>query len=127
VPTWALPVVIVGLVVARLIAARQIAKGHRRFLWVYFAPMLAIAGAGVWAGLTLFGSNPAVGLIFSAASLVTFVLLFRIVMRTQPADASSPGELSGPWFDYLVWMALGAPFILVALLLVLAVTGGLNR
>ena len=89
--------------------------------------MLAIAGAGAWAGLTLFGSNPAVGIILSGVSLVTLVLLFRMVTRTQAADANSPGEPSGPWFDYLIWMALGAPLILVGLLLIVAVTGGLNH
>jgi formate hydrogenlyase subunit 3/multisubunit Na+/H+ antiporter MnhD subunit len=50
-----------------------------------------------------------------------------MVTRTQAAGASSPGELSGPWFDYLIWMALGAPFILVGLLLILAMMGGLNH
>ena len=67
------------------------------------------------------------GLILSAVSLMTLVLLVRMVTRTQVAGVSSPGELSGPWFDYLIWMALGAPLILAGLLLVLAATGGLNR
>ena len=82
----------------------------------------------MWAGFAIFGFNPVAGFVFSGVALVTLVLLVRMVARYQPTTApGSSGQLSGPWFDYIIWMALGAPFILVGLLLVLAVTGALNH
>jgi hypothetical protein len=123
----AFPILIVGLLAVRFLALRQVANGDRRFLWIYFTPFLAGSGAVVWAGVAVFGSAPLAGLAIVMVGVVTLALFVRSILAGQRSSAPSAGELSGPTFDYLIWMALGAPFILVGVLLLLALTGGLNH
>jgi membrane protein implicated in regulation of membrane protease activity len=73
----------------------------------------------------LLGDSPLLGFVLLALASVTLVLSVR---RTR-AELSPPDPdagLSTAEFDYLTWTMFAVPMILVALLLVLLVTGGLR-
>lgn len=66
----------------------------------------------------------AIGLgVIGVPSLVLYV---RMVRRraSDAGDFEEGGELSSPRFDYIIWMAIGMPFLMVGLLLLLLITGG---
>jgi hypothetical protein len=127
------PVLVVGIVVfailvaSRVIAARRAATGESRLVAVVFLPALVGGLVGVWAGIKVIGLNLPVGLILLAMGCVTTVLVARMILSRPDAASQlvSTGELSGPHFDYIIWIALGIPALLVLALAILAVTGGL--
>jgi hypothetical protein len=60
---------------------------------------------------------------------VTILLVARMMVAHREAakrPPSSTGELTGPSFDYLVWVALGVPMLLVLGLVILAIGGALS-
>ena len=120
--------VIANLVAVRLFAARQIGRGHHRFALVYFAPMLFAMIYIVWIAVGLWAISPLAAMGVGTLGVVSLALLVRLV-RGMASGAGNPatlGDLPSPAFDYIVWMAIGAPMVLVVALLLLLVTGGLN-
>jgi hypothetical protein len=63
--------------------------------------------------------------VVGGASLVLFVRVVR-EMASATRTTDPIGELTSPFFDYIVWAAISVPMVLVALLLVLLVTGALG-
>lgn len=62
---WAIGIALVaGLVAVRHVAMRRVARGDRRFLWLFFAPTVAVPAFVVWIALGMWGREPimAVGL-----------------------------------------------------------------
>lgn len=123
-----LAVVGIGLAGLFLWAIRNIAKGRRRFVWLVSAPALAGWIVVVWAASRVWGESPplAVGLIVIAVP--SFFLSVRRIRQqaAEPTAMRERGELSGAQFDYIIWMAIGLPFVLVAMLVVALITGGLS-
>ncbi len=116
------------VIVVRHLAVRRMVKGDRWFAWVYFAPTLMILGYLVWIAIGLWTTQPvaAIGLgVVGGASLVLFVRVVR-EMASATRTTETIGELTSPFFDYIIWAAIGAPMVLVALLLALLVTGALG-
>ena len=66
--------------------------------------------------------------------VVTVVLLVRVLLGSLSArdgttpDGTAPnGDLTGPYFDYVMWVALGVPMLAILAFAILAVTGALSR
>lgn len=112
----------------RHLAIRRVAKGDRRFFWLYFAPTLIIFTYLIWIAIGMWKVQPVLSIGIGLVAVVSLVLLARMIrgMATVGPSPESPGDLASPSFDYIVWMALGAPLLLVVLLLILLVTGGLT-
>ena len=80
-------------------------------------------------GLKVSGSSPPLGLVMLAIGGVTIALVLRMTVERRAAakrPPSSTGELTGPSFDYLVWVALGVPMLLVLGLAIVAIAGALS-
>lgn len=80
-------------------------------------------------GFTILGESLVGGVIALTMGGVALVLAARMVLvRRSPVDNPVPtGELSRPAQDYLVWLALGVPVLMVAVFVVIAIVGGLHR
>jgi hypothetical protein len=76
-------------------------------------------------GVRLLGDSPLMGFVLLAVGSVTLVLSVRRA-RAALSPADPDAGLSTEEFDYLTWTMFAVPMILVALLLVLLVTGGLR-
>jgi hypothetical protein len=116
------------LAVIRHFAARRIGQGHSRSVWLFFGPTIFLLAYPVWIAVRMWTTQPlgAIGLgLFSVATLLLFI---RMASQSahNPGAYTTTGELSGPAFDYIIWMALGAPLVLVVVLLLLLVAGGLR-
>jgi hypothetical protein len=99
-----------------------------RFARLIYLPALVGGIVVMWAGIRVAGSSLPVGLIILALGAVTTILVARMVLR-GPAAAKQQvanGDLTGPYFDYIMWVALGVPMLLVVGLVILAITGGLS-
>ena len=99
---------------------------------IYVLPIVGGA-AIVWAGVRLAATNLPVGLLLVAMGIVTVVLLVRVLLGSLAArDGSSPdgmtrnGDLTGQYFDYVMWIALGVPMLAILAFAILAVTGALS-
>jgi hypothetical protein len=77
---------------------------------IYVLPIVGGA-AIVWAGVRLATTNVPLGLLLIAMGVVTVALLVR--------------DLTGPYFDYLMWITLGIPMLAILAFAILAVTGAM--
>jgi len=126
---WVVGLLVVAAVFAvRQLAIRRVAKGDRRFFWLYFAPTLIIFTYLIWIAIGMWKLQPVLAIGLGLLAVVSLVLLVRMIrgMAMVGPPPESLGELASPSFDYIVWLALGAPMLLVVLLLILLVTGGLT-
>ena len=119
---------VVAVVLVRHFAAGRVARGDPQFVWLLFAPTLLVAFAMLWVSVTLLTVQPVLGLFVGVVSVIGAILLVRMVraMASPSESKAELGDVSGPAFDYIVWGAIGAPFILVVALIVLLITGGLG-
>ncbi len=120
---------VASLVAVRHFAARHIARGQGRFAWIYFAPTLLAMVCVIWIAVRMWAIQPLAAIALGLIGVPSLFLFVRVVRR-MASDAGAPdmiGNLSPPLFDYIVWMAIGIPFVLVAGLLLLLVTGGLGN
>jgi hypothetical protein len=127
---WVVGLVLVTVViVVRRLAIRRVAKGDRRFLWLYFAPTLIVFAYLIWIGIEVWRASPVVSIFMGLLAVVSLVLLVRMIRGITAAHPvqQKTGELSPPQFDYIVWTALGAPMLFVGVLLILLVTGALTN
>ena len=62
--------------------------------------------------------------MLAVVGAITLGLVVRLMRDRTTLRQAEIGE--GPYVDYLIWMAIGAPMLVVALLLVLAISGGLD-
>jgi hypothetical protein len=79
----------------------------------------------VWAGIRLVQAGatiPGVGVV--AVGLVTVALWIRSIRRDTDRTVLVSSDISQEGVDYLVWTALGVPFILIGLLLIWLMAGG---
>jgi hypothetical protein len=127
---WVVGLVVVTVViVVRRLAIRRVTKGDRRFLWLYFAPTLILSAYLIWIGIEVWRASPVVSIFIGLLAVVSLVLLVRMIRGIAAAHPvpQAADELSPPQFDYIVWTALGAPMLFVAVLLILLVTGALSN
>jgi hypothetical protein len=121
---------IVGIWIGvRLFAARRIAAGQGRFVWLYFAPMLLLMTYVLWISVGLWTTHPLMAVGIGLLGVPSLLLLARGV-RQMASDAGNPdaiGNLSSSFVDYFVWFGIGVPFVFVAWLLLLLVTGELGN
>lgn len=126
------PVVLVAvgliLVALYLWAARQVAMGRRRLIWVLSAPPLLGLLVMLWAAFRVWAASPLAGIGLVAIGVPSILLNVRRIRRqaSGPAEDEGAGELPSADFDYIIWVAIGMPFVLVVLLMLLLVTGGLS-
>jgi hypothetical protein len=78
-----------------------------------------------WAGLIVVGRFTLLGLAMFALAGIAFAFAARMLVARRMAKTPR-GELSSPAENYLIWVALGVPMLLVLGLLILAITGGLG-
>jgi predicted benzoate:H+ symporter BenE len=120
-------VLFVALVIfARTVIVRRSGTNDVDLNWIPFGSALFSGTLLTWAGLRTAATNLPMGLFILAMGGVTIALLARIVAASRAVRRPPVGELTGPSFDYLVWVALGLPMLIVALLAILAITGGLT-
>lgn len=111
-----------------LLAARQVAKGRRNFMWVLSAPQLLGLTVILWAAVRSWAVEPLLAIGLGVIGVPSLVLYIRMVKRRVSAsEFEETGELSSPHFDYIVWMAVGMPFLMVGLLLLLLITGAFGN
>jgi hypothetical protein len=117
------------LVVARHIAARRVAKGDRRFAWLFFAPTLLMFSYLLWISATMWRIQPLVSIGVGLVAAVSLVLLARVArgMATGRETPELLGDLRGPSFDYLIWTAIGLPMLMVVVLVILLATGAFTN
>jgi len=104
----------------------------RSIALIYVLP-IAGGAAIVWVGIRLATTNLPVGLLLVAMGVVTVALLVRVLVGSlsarddTTADGTTPtGDLTGPYFDYIMWVALGVPMLAILAFAILAVTGALG-
>lgn len=69
--------------------------------------------------------SPPTAVFAGLVGATSLILLVRVVRQTA-SSATAPdaiGELTSQGFDYIVWMAIGLPFLFVVFMLVALVTG----
>jgi hypothetical protein len=109
-------------------AARRIAAGQGRFVWLAFAPMALLMIYVLWIAVGLWATHPLIAVGIGLLGVPTLVLFTR-GMRRIAADAGNAdvvGNLSSSFSDYFIWFGIGVPFIFAAFLLVLLITGELE-
>ena len=118
--------IVVGLVVVRHLGARRFHAGDRRAVWLVFLPTLGFAGVFAAVGVMATLQIGPVGIPFVLIGITSLVLLFRAV-RSSAASTGAPGQEAalgeGPWFDYIIWGAIGVPFLCVLVIVALLITG----
>ena len=104
-----------------------------RLIALIYVPPIVGGAAIVWAGVRLAMTNLPVGLLLIAMGVVTVVLLVRVLLGSLSArdgttsdGTAANGDLTGPYFDYLMWVALGVPMLAILAFAILAVTGALS-
>ena len=97
-----------------------------RIVALVYIPAILGGAVTVWAGLRLATTSLLVGLPLVAVGAVTVVLVVRLMLgRLAAPDGTTPtGDLSGPYFDYIIWVALGVPMLVILALAILLITGG---
>ena len=122
--------IVVGLVVIRHLGARRFHAGDRRAAWLVFLPTLGFACLFVGVGVMVTIKAGPVGILVILAAITSLVLLVRAVGSSAAAtgtpgqDAAAFGE--GPWFDYIVWGAIGVPCLFIVVLVAMAIGGALS-
>jgi hypothetical protein len=91
----------------------------------------------IGASLKLLATSLPLGLILAATGVVTTVLLLRLIVpgpvAATPAGSDGDprfgpdGDVTGPAFDYIIWVALGLPMLMIVSLVVFVVIGALSR
>ncbi len=124
----AIVIVCVVLLAARQGAARRAANGDPRVGWVVAVPLLLGSLVVAWTGATVAAYNLPAGLAILAVAAVTILLLARAMRGVIQASIvnGQSGDMPEPWLDYLVWTMIGAPLVLAALLVVMAVANRLS-
>ena len=115
--------------VARRFAARQMARGRAQYIWLFFAPTLIGNIAIMGVGLYVTTKAVVVGVAIAVVSAVTFALQVRMLRRqavATPAELST-GDISPEALNYILWMAVGLPMLLAIGIVILALSGALNR
>jgi uncharacterized membrane protein YidH (DUF202 family) len=81
----------------------------------------------VWGGVrtVALGSAPMGILLFVFGGITAALAGRQLIRRVRSLDSGfeSSGELSKEEFDYLVWIALGLPVVIVLAVLVIVLTG----
>jgi hypothetical protein len=109
-------------------AARRIAAGQGRFVWLAFAPTALLMIYVLWIAVGLWATHPLMAVGIGLLGVPTLVLFTR-GMRRMAADAGNAdvvGNLSSSFSDYFIWFGVGVPFLFAAVLLVLLITGELE-
>jgi hypothetical protein len=111
-----------------IFAARQVAKGRRRFTWVFLAPGLFGLTYVVWIALRSWASQPLTAIVLGLVAVPSLLLFVRMArQRASDVLPSDPNwTLSSAHFDYIVWMAIGLPFVAVLGLIVLLIARALG-
>jgi hypothetical protein len=124
---WVGIALLAGLLVVRHFAARQVARGRRGFVWIYFAPTLAVIAYLVWVPAQMWAEQPLLAVGIGLMGITTLILAFRTIREMASGEGllDPKGGPSKPFEDYTVWMAI-APFLVVGVLILLLVTGGLD-
>ena len=106
-----------------IFAARQVARGRRRFAWVFFAPTLFVLVYAVWIALRSLAVQPTMAIVLGLITVPSLLLFIRMarhrasgVLVSDPTWKLSPAE-----FDYIVWMAIGIPLLAVIGLILLLI------
>jgi len=114
------------LVLVRHVAARRVAAGDGRFVWLGFLPSLLGCGALILIGARTAGASPILGLVMTAVGLVLLVSMIRAFARMSAVvSATPPGgditdALMGPLADVtLLWGVLLAVLALVAVVVLI--------
>ena len=117
-----------AFIVAMLWGARRSARGDTRFNWLFVVPLLAGGLVLIWAGTRVASANLGMGAVMVVTGAITVVLLIRGLRASpsSPMSAAHAGGLPEPWFDYLIWTAIGVPIVLAVLALVLAIAERYN-
>jgi hypothetical protein len=121
--------VVILLIGIRHVGARRLVAGNPRGAWLVFLPTLGFACLFVGVGVMIVARVGMVGIPIAVVATVSLLLLVRAVRASAgttgtPAESAALGE--GPWFDYIVWGAVGMPILIVVVILLLAITGGLR-
>jgi uncharacterized membrane protein len=111
-----------------ILAARQVARGRRRFAWVFFAPGLFGMAYVVWIALRAWADQPLMAIVLGLIAVPSLLLFIR--MARQRASGVLPSDptwkLSSAEFDYIVWIAVGLPFVAVVGLVLLLIASALG-
>ena len=137
-PAYLVAIFAVGALAAlRLAMVSGVGPRGRRLGRAIYLPALAGEVFVIGASLKLLVTSPPLGLILAATGVVTTVLLLRMiipgpVVATLAGSDGDPrlgpdGDLTGPAFDYIIWIALGLPILMILSLVVLAATGALSH
>lgn len=101
--------------------------GHRLLTLVRTAPVLAVPLAMLWGAFRIAGSSPLAGIGLAAVAMATLVLgVRRLRTKVSPAEGVGASELSSARFDYIVWVSVGLPFVMMAIFALLFVSGAVS-
>ena len=112
-------IAVAAFVCLRIVAARRIASGDGRFVWVVFAPTLVGSMVILWAGASELTTMPVVGAPLALGAVVYLLGSLRFLARAKTGvdHARTPDEVASAVTDpFVEWMTL---------LIVLVLIGGL--
>jgi hypothetical protein len=102
-----------------------------RWSSVWLRVMLVVIGGALlvpaWAGVRMIQAGSVVsGIGLTAVALITIALYVRAVLRvvvsSEPSDDPTGFLWSERYVDYVIWTAVGIPFVIVALIVVWLIT-----
>jgi hypothetical protein len=101
---------------------------RNRFTGLMLVPGLLSGLVAVWVSVKIAATNLPLGLFVMAFGGITMALMIRRILAYRGVEKRvvDVGELRGPEFDYLIWIAIGVPMFLVLALVILAITGALT-
>jgi hypothetical protein len=106
---------------------REVAMGHRLLTLLRTTPVLAVPLVMSWGAFRMAGWSPPAGIGLATVAVVTLVLgVRRLRSKVSPAEGVGAGELPSAEFDYIVWVYVGLPFVIVAILGLVLVIGAVS-
>ena len=114
------------LILVRHLAARRVAGGDGRFVWLVFLPSMLGCAALIVIGAETAGTSPIVGIAMAAVGLVFVVAMIKMFLAMSArVSAMPPGgditeALTDPLANFaLLWGVLLAVIALVAVIVLI--------
>src|SRR5688572_32399693 len=85
-------VVVISLGLLRLFAARRVASGHRRFVWLLYGPTLFLTMAVLWVSIQVSDRAPPLALVIAITGVIHLWLLVRLIRGTSRSLPSAGRE-----------------------------------
>jgi magnesium-transporting ATPase (P-type) len=101
----------------------QTTNVRKWLVWIVFAPGIFTMSWVSWIALRTWSEHPLEAIILALIAVPSLLLLIRMARQrgSQVLPSDPTWSLSAAQFDYIVWIAIGLPVVLIVGLLLLFV------